>query len=299
MSAPAIETLNLTKYYGKIRGIEGLNLSIEKGEIFGYLGPNGAGKTTTIRLLLNLIFPDKGMAKIYGHDVVGESLKVRGLLGYIPSDIQLYPKMPVIEYLDFMASVGARKPVSRNDLLKRFPIELNRLLGDLSSGNKRKVLIVSALQTNPEILLLDEPTLGLDPLMQREFYQLLRELKDEGKTIFLSSHNLPEVEKVCDRVGIVKNGQLAAVENVNELAAKKVKDVEIWFTRPVDTTLLLDENILLVEKNDVVVRLKVKGDIKIFLSKISGLPIEDLVITHASLEDIFLDFYGSDEGNKQ
>lgn len=298
MNEVAISTSELTKYYGKVRGVEGLYLTVENGEIFGYLGPNGAGKTTTIRLFLNLIFPTKGNASILGKDIVKESLEIRKFTGYITSDVNLYPKMTAGEYLDFISRVGNKKPVIQNKLIDMFPVELNRKVGDLSTGNKRKVSIIAGLQSNPEILILDEPTLGLDPLMQKQFYDLLVEFKNEGKTIFLSSHNLPEVEKVCDRVGILKEGRLVAVENVRDLATKKVRDVEIWFSKPVSVSNLTAENVVLVESYDSGARFKVRGEIGDFLKKLSAYPVKDLVITHASLEEVFLSFY-SNERNSQ
>lgn len=295
MNEVAISTYDLTKYYGKARGIEGLNLNVKKGEIFGYLGPNGAGKTTTIRLFLNLIFPTRGKATILGYDIVSEALAIRRFTGYIASEVNLFSKMTVREYLDFISNIGRRKPVIRDKLLEMFPVELYRKVSDLSMGNKRKVSIIAGLQSDPEVLILDEPTLGLDPLMQKQFYDLLHEFKREGKTIFLSSHNLSEVEKVCDRVGILKEGRLIAIENVKDLAIKKVRNVEVWFASKVPHDELVSENVSLVESYDSGAKYSVRGEIGSFLKKLSTYPVKDITITHASLEEVFLSFYGEKE----
>lgn len=290
----AIETSDLTKFYGRNRGIEALNLKVEKGEIFGFLGPNGAGKTTTIRLLLNLIFPTRGTARIFGRDVVSESKEVRKLVGYISSDVRLYPRMKVAEFLDFIASISQRKPVLRDEILSRFPVPMNARINQLSMGNKRKVAIVAAFQCNPEVLILDEPTLGLDPLMQRQFYELLESFRSQGKTVFLSSHNLPEVEKVCDRVALIRDGFLVSLEKVEDLTVKKIKYVELELKQPLPEGFSL-QNAEIVTRTDNSLQLKVKGEIGPLLKELASLPVRDMTVVPASLEDVFLEFYQPEE----
>lgn len=285
-----IETSGLTKYYGRARGIENLNLKVNQGEIFGFLGPNGAGKTTTIRLLLNLIFPTRGTARVSGYDVVNESQKIRRLVGYVSSDVRLYPRMRVVEFLDFIASISRRKPVLRDEIVSLFPVPLNARISQLSMGNRRKVAIIAAFQCNPEVLILDEPTLGLDPLMQKKFYELLKKLKRQGKTIFLSSHNLPEVEKVCDRVALIRDGYLVSLDRVENLTVKKIKYVELELKEsvPADFTLRHAE---IIDRNDTFLHLKVLGEMGPVIKEIAALPVKDITVVPASLEDVFLEFY--------
>lgn len=299
-NAEAIVTEDLTKFYGKSRGIESLNLKVKKGEIFGYLGPNGAGKTTTIRLLLNLLFPTRGTASVLGKNITTESIKVREKIGFVSSDINLYPKMTVKEYLDFISRVSYRKPVNRPKMLDLFPVKLDTKIRDLSTGNKRKVSIISAFQFDLEILILDEPTLGLDPFMQKSFYDILKDYRKRDKTVFLSSHNLPEVEKVCDRVGMIRNGFLAAIENVEDLTRKKIKYVDILFEDEVDIKSIKFPSVTdaeIVETNKHTAKIKIKGEIGSFLKEIVKYGVKDITITHASLEEVFMEYYQEEKVN--
>lgn len=292
----AIQTERLTKYYGKARGIEDLSLTVNQGEIFGYLGPNGAGKTTTIRLLLGLIFPTKGQARIFNLDTVKESPQIRKTLGYIPGDVRLYPKLTGRELLDYFARFRPdRLPVLREELVKRFDLNLKPRIKEYSHGTKQKLALVLAFMHDPELLILDEPTLGLDPLIQQEFYQILREFRERGKTIFLSSHVLPEVEKVCDRVGIIKDGHLVAVESVEALRFKKVRHLEITFYEEVNPQIFNLPGVMLVSGNKTTFRLRVTGEIDPVIKTISRFKTKDLVFAHASLEEVFLEFYGREE----
>lgn len=291
MPEPALEAHSLTRYYGNNRGIENLSFVVNKGEIFGYLGPNGAGKTTTIRLFLNLIFPTSGTATVLGHDIVRGALEIRRLVGYVPGDISLYGSMRVREYLDYVSALRGMQPTRRAELLDRFPVEPHRRIRELSMGNRRKVIIIAAFQHDPLVYLLDEPTLGLDPLMQRAFYELLAEERARGKTIFLSSHNLPEVERICDRAAIIRAGQLVAVEDVRSLSARKVKDVDVWFLEPIDPRILVSETVHLIEHDGANARYRVLGDVDRFIKSLANYAIRDVNITHASLEDVFFEFY--------
>jgi ABC-2 type transport system ATP-binding protein len=296
MSEPALEARSLTRFYGKTRGVENLSFVVNEGEIFGYLGPNGAGKTTTIRLFLNLIFPTSGSAAILGHDIVRDTLEIRRLVGYVPGDVSLYGSMKVGEYLDFISALRGQPAIRRDELLARFPVDPARRIRELSMGNRRKVSIIAAFQHDPRVYFLDEPTLGLDPLMQRTFYELLSEERKRGKTIFLSSHNLPEVERVCDRAAIIRAGQLVAIEDVRSLSARKVKEVDVWFAEPVDPGGLVSETVHLIEHDGTSARYRVLGDIDGFIKSLSRYTIRDVTISHASLEDVFFEFYETREG---
>lgn len=296
MPEPALEARSLTRFYGKTRGVENLSFVVNEGEIFGYLGPNGAGKTTTIRLFLNLIFPTSGSATILGHDFVRDTLEIRRLVGYVPGDVSLYGSMRVGEYLDFISALRGQPAIRRDELLARFPVDPARRIRELSMGNRRKVSIIAAFQHDPRVYLLDEPTLGLDPLMQRTFYELLSEERERGKTIFLSSHNLPEVERVCDRAAIIRAGQLVAIEDVRSLSARKVKEVDVWFAEPVDPGALVSETVHLIERDGTSARYRVLGDIDGFVKSLSRYTIRDVTISHASLEDVFFEFYETREG---
>lgn len=292
----AIQTERLTKYYGKARGIEDLSLTVEQGEIFGYLGPNGAGKTTTIRLLLGLIFPTRGQATVFNLDAVKESPQIRKTLGYIPGDVRLYPKLTGRELLDYFAGFRPdRPPVLREELVERFDLNLEPRIKEYSHGTRQKLALILTFMHDPDLLILDEPTLGLDPLVQQEFYQTLREFRERGKTIFLSSHVLPEVEKVCDRVGIIKDGHLVAVESVDSLRSKKVRHLEITFDEEVDPQIFNLPGVMLVSGNKTTFRLRVTGEIDPIIKTISRFRAKDMAFAHASLEEVFLEFYGKEE----
>ena len=211
-----IKTQGLTKYYGKTKGIEDLNLSVKQGEIFGFLGPNGAGKTTTIRLLLDLIHPSSGEVEIFGWNVHKNSLFIRQRIGYIPGELNLYPNMKGQDLLNYLIGFyNGSNPVFVSELIQRFKLDLSKKIRTYSKGMKQMLGIIQAFMNDPDLLILDEPTAGLDPFMQQEIYNLFRETKNKGKTVFLSSHNLYEVQKICDRAGIVREGRLVAIENID------------------------------------------------------------------------------------
>jgi len=289
-----IQTVGLTKYYGKVRGIEDLNLEIRKGEIFGFLGPNGAGKTTTIRLLLDLLRPSRGHALIFGLDAHRCSYQIRQRLGNVPGDVSLYEGMSGHELLALLGHLRHSSSPRTEELAGRLDLDLGRRIGTYSRGMKQKLAIIQALMGDPELLILDEPTLGLDPLMQREFYHLLAEEKERGKTAFLSSHILSEVERVCDRVGIVRQGLLVDVEEVSELKRKKVRQMELTFSHEVNPDDLGLTGVEVLRHQGRVVELAVHGDIEALLKQLASLPIEDMVFPEATLEDTFMKFY-SDE----
>ena len=219
MSATAIiETDQLTKRYGPVRGIDEVSISVERGEVYGFLGPNGAGKTTTIRTLLDLLHPTSGRATIFGLDSHEQSREIRARLGNLPGDFACDPRLTGREFLEFCAEARGMNGLGTASLLaQRFEADLDRRIGELSRGNRQKIGLIQALFHDPELLMLDEPTTGLDPLMQEEFLAVITEYRDRGGTVFLSSHDLDEVERVCDRVAIIREGRLAAVERVTEL----------------------------------------------------------------------------------
>jgi ABC-2 type transport system ATP-binding protein len=230
-----IETRGLTKDYGGSRGVVDLDLDVVAGEVFGFLGPNGAGKTTTIRLLLDLIRPTAGSARVLGLDSHADSIEVHRRVGYVPGDLALYEKMTGGQLIDWFANLrGGASAEVRDDLVARFEIELDRPVAELSKGNRQKLGLLQAFMHEPELLILDEPTSGLDPLMQDAFQRLVREVTAAGHTVFLSSHSLDEVQHVADRVGVIRDGRLIAVEVVETLRDRAVRKVEIHFAGPVD-----------------------------------------------------------------
>lgn len=293
---PAIEAQGLTKYYGKSRGIEDLDLVVNEGEIFGFLGPNGAGKTTTIRTLLGLIFPTGGKASVFGLDVVNDSVAIRARTGYIPGDTNFYPKMTGAQILKYFAAFRPdRPPVLRDDLVRRFDLDLSKRCKDYSRGNRQKLSIILAVSHDPDLLVLDEPTLGLDPIMQKEFYALLQEFKERGKTVLLSSHILSDVDKTCERVGIIKAGRLAAVEEVSELESKKVHHISAVFSDAFDPKEFDLPGVSVVRRDARSVELKAKGEIDPVIKALAAHHLVDLDFEHATLEEVFLEFYGEEE----
>lgn len=297
MKIPVIETDNLTKYYGKKRGIKGINLKIKEGEIFGYLGPNAAGKTTTIRLLIDFIRPSSGQAFLFGLDSRKKSTSIRKRLGYLPGELSLYNNMTVKEMLLYFAQLrqNVHWPFVE-ELTDRLKCDLEHSIRTLSQGNKQKVGVIQAMMHKPDLLILDEPTNGLDPLIRQEFYHILLELNAEGKTIFLSSHVLPEVEKVCDRVGIIRGGKIVAIEDVLKLKEKSLRQVEIIFGESIKRNDFSDiKNIdkLIIENH----RLKclVTGNMNQFIKKVSKFKIIDFSSHQPGLEEIFLAHYGESE----
>ena len=288
-----IVTCDLTKFYGKAMGVRKVNLDVVEGEIFGFLGPNGAGKTTTIRLLLNLIAPSSGSASLFGLDARSDYVEIHKRLGYIPGDAAFYNGMTGREFLDLIGSFHGRNSKKRlNELLDRFELDLKRQTSAYSRGMKQKLALLQAFMSDPELFILDEPTLGLDPLMQHSFNDLLIEEKEKGKTIFLSSHLLPEVERVCDRVGIIREGELVAVEEVDNLKRKRVRHIDLFLSRELTAEELQIPGTEVLEINGKMVRLKFSGKTPELLQQLCGLPLEDLVFPEASLEDTFMEYYG-------
>lgn len=232
---PVIATSGLSKDYGAGRGLFGLDLEVEQGEVFGFLGPNGAGKSTTMRLLLDLIKPTSGSARVLGHDTVGQSLEIRRRVGFLPGDLALYPKLTGRAMLDYLAQLrGGVDPRTRDALVERFGADIDRPVRQLSTGNRQKLGLVQAFMHEPELLILDEPIAGLDPLVQQSFHSLLGEVSAQGRTVFLSSHALSEVERVTQRLAILRQGRLVVVDSLENLRKVAVQRLEIEFAEPVD-----------------------------------------------------------------
>lgn len=290
-----IETQNLTKYYGKARGIIDVNLKIEPGEIFGFIGPNGAGKSTTIRMLLGLIFPTSGSGKIFGKDIVKETKEIKKHIGYMPSEVNYYYKMDVHELLSYSANFYDADCKSRiKELAKTFALDINRKILDLSRGNQKKVSILQSLIHRPQLLILDEPTSGLDPLMQAKFFDILMEENSRGTTIFLSSHTLSEVQKMCRRVGIIKEGKIIAVEDIETLRKKQLRKIQVEFAHSEESDEINCTGMISPQANKNILNFMFSGKIDALLEVLAGKEIEDLIIEEPTLEEIFMHYY-SDE----
>ena len=294
----AIETQNLTKYYGKARGIIDLNLQIEPGEIFGFIGPNGAGKSTTIRTLLGLIFPTSGSGRILGLDIVKDSKEIKKQIGFMPSEVQYYEKMEVLELLRYSANFYETDCESRiTELADTFDLDLHRKIIDLSRGNQKKVSILQSLIHEPGLLILDEPTSGLDPLMQAEFFEILKDENSKGTTIFFSSHTLSEVQKMCRRVGIIKEGKIIAVEDIETLRKKQLRKIQVEFSQPATIGDIDCPGVISPKAEGDNLLFLYSGSMKDFLGYLGGKNIEDLIIEEPSLEEIFMHYY-SEENDK-
>lgn len=286
-----IEVNHLTKYYGKSRGIVDVSFNVEEGEIFGFIGPNGAGKSTTIRLFLSLIYPTKGEAKIFGKDCIKFGPEIRQEIGYLPSEVFYYEGMKVLDLLKYSASFY-KKDCSKRlyELSDLMELDLKRRISDLSYGNKKKVGIVQGLLHEPKLIILDEPTAGLDPLMQHKFFNLIREENKRGATVFFSSHILTEVQRLCNRVAIIKEGSVIAIQDIKTLQKDNYKKVRV-------TADGLDENSFMVDgvtglsKDNGTVSLFYKGDINVITKLLINTRISDLTVEDLTLEEIFMHYY--------
>jgi ABC-2 type transport system ATP-binding protein len=290
----AIQTEGLTKYYGKYRGVVDLDLEVRSGEVFGFLGPNGAGKTTTIRLLLDLLRPSKGSAHVLGRDVRRHGVEIRRQVGFTPGELALFPKLTGRETLRFLANLrGGVEWSYVDELIERLGAELDKKVRDLSTGNKRKLSLIQAFMHRPALLVLDEPTAGLDPLMQNEFNLLIAEARERGQTVFLSSHVLPEVRELCDRVGFVRQGELVAVEDVESLLRRQVRELDLSLTAPAPDGLFGGiEGVRHIEIEDAHAHLHVAGSFDEVFRRALTVGIADVSSREPDLDDVFLTFYG-------
>jgi ABC-2 type transport system ATP-binding protein len=297
VDAPALRISELTKYYGPVIGVETLSLDVPPGSVFGFLGANGAGKTTTIRLLLDLLHPTSGSASILGFDCRRQSLEVRRRVGYLPSEMPFYADQTGAGYLKFLSALG-EQPVSsaRLELLfRRFDmsdLDLGRRMRDYSHGMKRKVGLVQALMADAPVLILDEPTSGLDPLMIEAFCETIDELSRSGRTtIFLSSHVLSEVDRVCDRIALVRNGRLVAVRTMSELRAATPRRVTVLFSRPVDGGVALPPDLSIVTREPQRWVIEARGPIGALVAGLASLPVADISIAAFGLEEAILHLF--------
>lgn len=291
-----VHTSGLAKSYGRFRGITDVNLEIERGEVFGFLGPNGAGKTTTIRLLLDLLRPTAGQARIFGLDVRNDGVAVRSRIGYLPGELPDVGRERAATLLDFFAEMHGGVPQRRiSELAERLNLDLDRKIGGLSKGNRQKVGLVQAFMYTPELLILDEPTSGLDPLVQQTFLNLVREAREAGQTVFMSSHVLDEVQQVADRVGIIKDGRLVTVEPVAALLTHTPRRVQIRFEEPVSTAAFSGlTGVRELSVDGPVLRCVVDGSLDELVRTIARFTVVDLLSTEPDLEEIFLRYYSEE-----
>ena len=294
-----IQTDNLTKLYGDHRAISNINLEVGEGEVFGYLGPNGAGKTTTIRTLLDFIRPTSGSASIFGLNTRASSREIKRRLAYLPGDIMLYDKLTVREALTYIANLrGGVDWRFVADLAERLECDLTRQIRSLSRGNKQKVGLVKAFMNKPELIIMDEPSSGLDPLMQQEFYHLIDEVKADGRTVFISSHILPLVERVCDRVGIIRRGELVTVEDVSALRERALHQLEFHFSTSVPLEAFAGlPGVRDVEVNNGVLSCTAIGSPDALIKAVARYEVVKLVSHEPHLEDVFLSYYGEGENH--
>jgi ABC-2 type transport system ATP-binding protein len=299
MDGPAIRTTRLVKFYGRARGVQDLDLEVRPGEVFGYLGPNGAGKTTTIRLLLDYIRPTSGSASLLGLRAHQDSRAIRRRIGYLPGELRLYSSLSGQELVTYFGSLRGRPVRTRaEEVARRLDCDLAREIRTLSSGNRQKLGLVQAFMGDPELLILDEPTNGLDPLVQQVFYDLVREARAAGRTVFLSSHVLPEVERVCDRVGILREGRLVAVERIADLRARAIRKVEVTFAEPVTPEAFARvEGIRDLVVEDHALHCTVIGPMDPLLKAANRFEIGVLSSVEPSLEEVFLAYYGEGAGD--
>ena len=288
-----IETERLTKRYGPVRGIDELSIEVGQGEVYGFLGPNGAGKTTTIRTLLDLLHPTSGRALLFGLDSHRQSREIRARVGNLPGDFTCDSRITGREFLEFCAEArGLGGLGSGSSLTQRFEADLDRPSGELSRGNRQKIGLIQALFHDPELLMLDEPTTGLDPLMQEEFLEVISEYRDRGGTVFLSSHDLDEVERACDRVAIIREGRLAAVEKVADLRGRSYHHVSIEFDSPVDGQEFgRIPGVSQLQVDGSRVSFKASGALDPVVKGAARHTVLDMELTEPTLEEVFLTFY--------
>jgi ABC-2 type transport system ATP-binding protein len=289
-----IECEGLTKFYGKSRGVIDLSLSVEAGTAYGFLGPNGAGKTTTIRCILGMLKPTAGGSRLFGEHVKLDGADLRRRIGYVAGEVHLYDRETGRWHIDYISGLRGRRSKSDAALMERLDFDPSKRVKELSKGNKQKLALLLGLMHDPELLLLDEPTSGLDPLNQQTVFEILEERMRDGATLFLSSHILPEVERMCERVAIIREGRLVVEQDVTGLLARRVRDLEVTFAEPTDADFLdgLPGLSTVEQRNAHSLRATVKGEeLNALLSRLAEREVCDLEITRASLEDVFVEYY--------
>lgn len=289
----AIVTEGLTKFYGKSRGIEDLDLEVKEGEVFGFLGPNGAGKSTTIRLLLGFLRPSSGSATVLGMDTQTQSVELHRRIGYLAGDFVTYESLTGNQVINLIASLrGGVDRAYVSELIERYEFDPTRPIRALSKGNRQKIGLIQAVMNRPDVLILDEPTAGLDPLVQREFNDYIAEVKAEGRTVFVSSHILPEVEAICDRVGVIRDGRLVTVEEVASLTQKSVRKVQLQFASDVPAGLFHDiPGVVESSNGNGLIELTVAGSITEIVKVAAANSLVNLWIHEPNLEEVFMRFY--------
>jgi ABC-2 type transport system ATP-binding protein len=300
MSDYVIETRGLSVFYGKHRGILNVDLKIDKGEVFGFLGPNGAGKTTTQRVLLDVIRPTEGQAFMFGKDCQKDGVAARDRVGYLPGELSLYENMKASQFFKMYFSLQ-KSNTDRNywqTLADRLELDTNRRIRELSRGNRQKVGVVAAFMNKPELLILDEPTSGLDPLMQQTVMEIVQEANQHGSTVFFSSHILSEVHTVCDRVGIIREGQLVATERVEDMTRQQFKRLRIGFDQLPPEDAFAIEGVTELVRDDQAVELEIRENIGQVMKKAVSFGINDIETIPVTLEEIFLAYYGKENGGK-
>ena len=291
-----IEINNLTKMYGKERGISDVSFQVEEGEIFGFIGPNGAGKSTTIRTLLGLIYPTSGSAAIFGKDIITAAPEIAEDIGYLPSEVFYYDNMKVIDLLNYSASFYKKDCQKRiRELAEIMDLDVTKKIDDLSLGNKKKVGIVQGLLHSPKLLILDEPTSGLDPLIQQKFFNLLKEENQKGATILFSSHILSEVQRLCDRVAIIKEGEIVQVEQIRVLKEKNHKRFKIETRKELEQEFFDLPGVTKVERHEQTISFLFHGDINTIMKKVAEIEIVNLWVEEPDLEEIFMHYYEKEE----
>ena len=294
---PVIELRGLTKHYGDVKAVQNLDLTVHKGEIFGFLGPNGAGKTTTIRVMMDFIRKTRGEARILGLDCNTDSINIRRRVGYLPGEFGLYEGLRVVDFLKYMLHLrGAADKVSRMmELAEYFDLPLDRRIRELSKGNRQKVGLVQAFMHGPELVILDEPTGGLDPLMQQRFYRLVRKEQRAGLTVFMSSHLLAEVEHVCDRVAIIRDGRLVLINSLKALKDSVGKVLTVTFDDEVDPAELELEGVSDLKRDNRTYTMTVRSGIDRVIKTVASHRVQSMTVETFSLEELFLAMYSGEE----
>jgi len=285
-----IEVKNFKKYFGETRAVDNISFTVERGEIFGFLGPNGAGKTTTIRCMMDFMRASEGTISILDKDSFTNSVSLKERIGYLSGSVRLHGDWTGREHIDFVRKLNGKKDIAV-DLASRLNFNSRIKAKKLSSGNRQKLGVIMAFMLEPEVLILDEPTITLDPLLQNVVYDLLREVTSNGATVFMSSHNLAEVERVCNRVGIIREGKMVSIESVKSLKEKQMYSVRVYFNEPIDKNVFIGEGVSVVKEMPMGLVMKVARDINPILKKLAAYNVKDISISQVSLEEIFLEFY--------
>lgn len=293
--ADVISIDGLRKHFGRLHAVDGVDMSVTAGEIFGFLGPNGAGKSTTIRCMMGFLRPTSGTVTIFGYDMAHDANRAKQRIGYLPGNVKLYDAWTGWEHIRFFEGARGKSRVVQG-LIDRLGYDPAKPFRHLSSGNKQKLGLILALMHEPDLLVMDEPTVGLDPILQNEIYEILLEMRAKGATIFISSHNLREVERLCDRVALIREGKLVTVATIADLAQKKMHNIEIQTNDKLDVGAL--RKIKNVERAQLVpggVTITVNGDLNAVVQQLGNFHLEDLSVEHASLEDVFMQYYQKDK----